>query len=157
MKRTDITEIWPEATKEQIDRIMDLNGADINTARGDLEALRIQLSNANTEIERLKLQPAAPADKELQAQLKAATDELNSLKAANALREIREKVSRETGVPSSLLTGETEDACKAQAEAIRDYAKPSGYPPVRDGGEVHPANATATRDQFADWLDKSFK
>lgn len=157
MKRTDITEIWPEATKEQIDRIMDLNGADINTARGDLEALRIQLSNANTEIERLKLQPAAPADKELQAQLKAANDELAKLKQANALRDLREQVSKETGVPSSLLTGETEEACKAQAAAILEYAKPAAYPQIRDGGEVHGANAAATRDQFADWLDKSFK
>ena len=100
---------------------------------------------------------AAGAPAVTQAQLKAVTDELNGLKQANALRDLREKVSKETGVPASLLTAETEEACKAQAAAIRDYAKPSGYPPVRDGGEVHPANATATRDQFADWLNQSFK
>ena len=29
MKRTDITELFPDATKEQIDKLLDLNGADI--------------------------------------------------------------------------------------------------------------------------------
>lgn len=156
MKRTDITDLFPEATKEQIDKIMDLNGADISKARGDLETLRIQLSSAQTEIEQLKLQPVAPPDLELQEKLKAATDELDRLKKSNALRDLREKVSKETGVPAALLTGETEEACKAQAEGIRAYAKPTGYPVVRDGGEVHPG-ASATRDQFAAWLDESLK
>ena len=157
MKRTDITDLFPEASKEQIDRILDLNGQDINRAKGDQDTLRLQLSQAQNEIERLRLQPSAPADKELQAQLKAATDELNALKASNAVRDIREKVSKETGVPASLLTAETEEACKAQAEAIRDYAKPSGYPPVRDNGEARPGGAPATRDQFAEWFTESLK
>ena len=43
MKRTDITDIWPEATKEQIDRIMDINGADISKAKGDLDSIQGQL------------------------------------------------------------------------------------------------------------------
>ena len=58
MKRTDITDLFPEATKEQIDKLMDINGADITKLRGDLETLRVQLTNANNEIERLKLQKA---------------------------------------------------------------------------------------------------
>ena len=157
MKRTDITDIWPDATKEQIDRIMDLNGADINRARGDLENLRVQLSNAQNEIEQLKLQPTAPADQELKEKLQAANKELEALKASNALRDLRAKVSKETGVPADLLTAETEDALKTQAEAIKAYAKPRGYPKVPDGGEVRPGGATATRDQFADWLEQSLK
>ena len=32
MKRTDITELFPDATKEQIDKLLDLNGADIAKA-----------------------------------------------------------------------------------------------------------------------------
>lgn len=157
MKRTDITDLFPDATKEQIDRLMDINGADINKVNSDMEALRIQLASAQNQIETLKQQPTAPADLELQKQLKSVTDELEGLKRSNSIRDIRDKISKETGVPASLLTGETEEACKTQAEAIRDFAKPSGYPSIRDGGEVHTQGATATRDKFAEWLDQSLK
>lgn len=159
MKRSDITDLFPEATKEQIDRLLDINGADINHARGDVDVLRVQLTNANNEIERLKLQPAVPADKELQAQLKAATDELTSLKQANTLRDLREKVSKETGVPAALLTGETEDACKSQAEAIKAYSQaqpPAGYPKIPDGGEVRVPASGSARDKFAEWMNTNF-
>lgn len=155
MKRTDITDLFPEATKEQIDRIMDLNGQDIGRARSEMETLRGQLASAQNELEAIKLTPPKEPDQELRAQLKAATDELEGLKRSNAVRDLRDRVSKATGVPASLLTGETEEACKAQAEAIREYAKPSGYPQLRDGGEVH--GSTATRDQFAAWLDQSLK
>ena len=157
MKRTDITDVFPDATKEQIDRLMDINGADINRVNSDMETLRIQLSSAQNQIETLKQQPTAPADLELQKKLKDVTAELEGLKRSNSIRDIRDKISKETGVPASLLTGETEEACKTQAEAIRDYAKPSGYPTVRDGGEVHTSGAPATRDKFAEWLDESLK
>ena len=40
MKRTDITELFPDATAEQIDKLMDLNGQDINKAKGELDAIR---------------------------------------------------------------------------------------------------------------------
>ena len=155
MKRTDITDIWPEATKEQIDRIMDINGADIGKARGDLDNLQSQLAAARSEIEALKARPEP--DPDLQQQLQAATDELNALKQSNAVREIRERISKEVGVPASLLTAETEDECKTQAEAIKDFARPGNYPRVRDGGEVQPSGATATRDKFAEWLEASLK
>lgn len=157
MKRTDITDLFPEATKEQIDKIMDLNGADINRQKGELETLRVQLSAAQNEIETLKLQPAPKPDEQLAEQLKATTDELNGLKAANALRELRERVAKATGVPASLLTGETEEACKAQADAIKEYARPSSYASVRDGGEFRSSGAPATRDQFAEFLEASLK
>ena len=156
MKRTDITDLFPEASKEQIDRILDLNGQDIGRAKSELETLRGQLSAAQNELETLKAAPPKDPDQELRAQLQAATDELEGLKRSNAVRDLRDRISKETGVPASLLTGETEETCKAQADAIREYAKPSGYPPVRDGGEVH-GSGTATRDQFAEWLDQSLK
>lgn len=154
MKRTDITELFPEATKEQIDRLLDLNGADIARAKGDLEAVRGQLATAQSEIQTLK---AKPAGDDSAAKIKALEDELNGMKAANTLRDLREKVSKDTGVPASLLTAETEEACKDQAEAIKAYAKPQGYPSFRDGGEVHPSGASATRDKFADWFNETMK
>ncbi len=158
MKRTDITDIFPEASKEQIDKILGINGADINAAKGDSEGLRSQLAAAQAEIEKIKARPAEPdAGKELQA-LK---DELAGLKLANSLRDLREKVSKDTGVPASLLTAETEEACKTQAEAIKAYsaqqAKPTNsYPNVKDGGEAGSTGGSATRDKFANWMEQNF-
>lgn len=152
MKRTDITAIFPEATDEQIQKIMDLNGGDINRAKGDLETIRGQLATAQSEIEALKNAPNPDS-----AKLAEVTAELNGLKQANSLRDLRERVSKETGVPASLLTAETEDDCKAQAEAIKAYAQPAGYPKIRDGGEVGTPPASGTRDQFANWFDQVLK
>ena len=151
MKRTDITALFPEATDEQIKAIMDLNGADINKAKEGMDTLRGQLSAAQSELAGLK---ASPAGADASAELQALKDELAGLKNANALRDLREKVSQESGVPASLLTGDTEDACKSQAEAIKAYSKSSGYPAVRDGGEVHQTGGTATRDKFADYFNQ---
>lgn len=86
----------------------------------------------------------------------AAQNELDALKSANAIRDIRDKVAEETGVPVHLLTATTEEDCKAQAQAILDYAKPKGYPKVRDGGEVTKTGKLSTRQQFAEWAEKAF-
>jgi len=64
---------------------------------------------------------------------------------------VREKVSGEKKVPASLLTGETEETCTAQADAILAFAKSGSYPNVPDGGEANPTNTLATRDKFANW------
>ena len=69
----------------------------------------------------------------------------------NVLREIREKVAQEKKVPASLLNGDSEEACKAQADAILAFARPGGYPSLRDGGEAAKAGGASTRDLFADW------
>lgn len=79
--------------------------------------------------------------------------ELASMKKTQELADIRSKVSTETGVPVHLLTAETEEACKAQAEAIKAFAAPKGYPVVRDGGEVGGTSQTTTRNQFAAWFN----
>ena len=152
MKRTDITALFPDATDEQIKTLMDINGGDINKAKGDLTALQGQLSAAQTEIEQLKARDPG-------ADLKAVQAELDALKAANALRDLRAKVSKDTGVPAELLTGDTEEACKAQAEGIKAFSKAnpaSGYPVVKDGGEVRVSGANTAREKFAEWMDQNF-
>lgn len=74
--------------------------------------------------------------------------ELDALNKANRDRELREKVSAETGVPANLLRGSSEEDMKAQAEAIMGFAKASGSagPIVKDGGEVRPP--TASREEI---------
>ena len=49
MKRTDITELFPDAPKETIDKIMSLNGADINAAKAEMDTLRQQLADAQSQ------------------------------------------------------------------------------------------------------------
>lgn len=152
MKRTDITALFPDATEEQIKQIMDLNGADINKAKGDLAGLQGQLTTAQAELQKLKDAGGQPDKlKEATAAITALQNELNTMKQAEALRTMREKVSADKKVPAALLTGETEEACAAQADAILTFAQGQGYPQLKDGGEVHGSPAPSTRDKFAEW------
>lgn len=82
--------------------------------------------------------------------------ELNSMKKAAEIQTIRDKVATSTGVPASLLTGDTEDDCKAQAEAIIAFAHPKGYPTVKDGGEVNRLNNKTSKDAFREWASEVF-
>ena len=88
--------------------------------------------------------------------------QLDALLRADSLRQLREKVAQETGVPANLLFGEDEETCKAQADAILNFSKPQGgYPSVKDGGEVvRPTGTvgkTSTSQQFAQWFEESTK
>lgn len=155
MQRTDITEIFPDATKEQLDALMDLNGKDINNARGDLSTLQSELKKAQEA-----LAAAAAGDKSAELQdtigkLQAAQTELETLKAANTLRETREKVAAAKGIPINLLTGETEEACTAQADAILAFAAQNEAFALKDGGEPLGKGGTPTREQFANWAKEN--
>ena len=154
MQRKDITDLFPEATKEQIDKLMGINGNDINSAKGELTDLQTQLTAAQGEIQKLKDGAAGKPDelKEAKDAIAALTNELNGMKHADQVRQVREKVSGEKKVPANLLTGETEEACTAQADAILAFAKTGiGYPAVPDGGEAGEGGNVPTRQQFATW------
>lgn len=149
MKREDITKLFPDATKDQIDQIMNLNGADISKAKGDAEKTKGDLDTYRADLEtaQKRIQELEKAGNDLQAAKDRATaleTELNGLKDANRIRDIRAAVAKETGVPMELLTADSEDACKAQAKGIMDYAKGGSYPDVRDGGETPPPTPTGT-------------
>ena len=144
MKREDITKLFPDATKEQIDELMNLNGADINAAKSGVDALKAQHADALKKV----TDNAASLQKKL--------DELT---AKNALRDLRDKVAKETGVPADLLTGTTEEEFKTRAQALLDFkGKEPNNPPFKDGGEPsgHHGGAS-TRDQFKDWFNENVK
>lgn len=84
----------------------------------------------------------------------ALESELNALKQEAEIKAIREKVSLESNVPINLLTGNTEEECISQAEAIKAYANPS-YPSVKDQGEVTKMSKADTRTQFANWMNQA--
>ena len=80
--------------------------------------------------------------------------ELTQMSRAEEIRQIRENVATATGVPASLLNGETEEACKEQAEAIMSFKQSStSYPTVKDGGEIQSTIKGSTRQQFAEWAN----
>lgn len=141
MKRTNITDLWPEAPKEAIDKLMAINGADVNASKAEIEDLKQKLAAAANSDELQKAQQQA-------AQLQ---QELDTMKAAETIRLTREKVAGEKKVPAHLLTGETEEACAKQADEILAFAQPSGYPQIRDGGDPRNPPAPTTRQKFADW------
>ena len=82
--------------------------------------------------------------------------ELSTLRQQAAVRDIREAVGKDKKVPYDLLTGDTKEACEAQADAILAFARDQhAAPAVPDGGEVHAGGAT-TRDQFAEFMTAAF-
>lgn len=98
-------------------------------------------------------------EEESKSELQKATEradslqaELDKMKKADAVRTLREEVSKETGVPSNLLHGTTKEECEAQAKDILAYAKPN-YPNVEDKGEVNNVGGGSTREQFANWFN----
>ena len=156
MKREDITSLFPDATKEQIDKLMGINGNDINKAKSDTESLTTQLAAARSEIETLKANSNADELEQARQLASSLQTELDDMKAADVLRQMRERVSKATKVPVELLTGETEEACTEQANSILEFAKPT-YPRVPDAGEVTKPVSTGSNaawESFAAQLSK---
>jgi DNA repair exonuclease SbcCD ATPase subunit len=152
MKRTDITSLFPEATDDQINALMSINGNDINNAKKGIEELQTSLKDAQTKLASVENNSAA-----LQEAIDRANGlqtELDTMKAAEQVRQTREDVAKSVGVPAHLLTGDTKEACEAQAQAILEYARPSTYPSVPDGGEPVGTVKKATRDQFAEHFNQ---
>lgn len=79
--------------------------------------------------------------------------QLDALNSANARRDMIARVAAATGCPAELLTGDTEEACTAQAQAITAFAKsqqPAGYPNVKDvGTPMHLPTQANTADSFS--------
>jgi chromosome segregation ATPase len=152
MKRTDITSLFPEATDEQIKALMDINGNDINNAKKGVEELQTSLNDANAKL--AEMENTGTALQEAIDRANGLQSELDSMKAAETLRLTREEVAKSIGVPAHLLTAETKEDCEAQAKQILEFAKPSKYPSVPDGGEPIGNPQKATRDQFAEYFNE---
>lgn len=133
-------------TQEDVDRIVQKRLAKF----ADYESLKEKAEkfDAAEEASKSDLQKAEERAAALQA-------ELDALKRADTIRTVRDEVSKDKNVPAELLTGETKEECEAQADAILQFAKPTAYPRVRDGGEPTGKMKRATRDQFADWLNQN--
>ncbi|MBR7088845.1 MAG: hypothetical protein IKI38_05765 [Mogibacterium sp.] len=94
--------------------------------------------------------------KELNADLQK---KLDAFQKADTERKLKEKISQETGVPVSVLRGETEEDLRSQAEEILKIYKPgnTSYPNVHDAGETQKISGGSTAQQFADWFNQNIK
>lgn len=98
----------------------------------DYEDLKTKAAEYDKQQEASKTELQKAQDKAAKLQAK-----VDSMEKAGKIRDIRDRVSRDTGVPAELLSGEDEEACKAQAESILKFARGSKYPGVK--GEKHEA------------------
>ena len=134
-------------TQADLDRIINKRFAKYS----DYDELKAKADKLDEieQVNKTELQKATERADKLQS-------ELDGIKAENAIRDIRSRIAEETGVPASLLTATTEDACRDQAKSILEFATPKGYPNVRDGGEVIHTGKSTTRQQFAEWANQAF-
>lgn len=149
-----VTEQTQEArtfTQEELDSIIQARVSKERAKYSDYEALKEKASKFDEAEEASKsdLQKATERAEALQKQL----DDLNR---ATEIRNIRDKVAQETGVPASLLNADTEDACRALADGILAFNNNSTKPvapKVKDGGEIQNIPKSSTRDLFADFVE----
>lgn len=79
--------------------------------------------------------------------------ELDGIKKAAELREMREKIATENNIPANLLTGTTEEECNAQVESIKGLLNANGIPTsVSDGGEPNHSGKVSNQTTFANWV-----
>ena len=116
-------------TQAEMDSIIEGRLAREKQKYADYESLKEKAGKYDElqEAQKSELQKATEQTAALQK-------ELDQLKNANKLKDIRESVAKETGVPAELLTGTDEESCKAQASAILKFAKPKNYPGPKHNG-----------------------
>lgn len=140
-------------TQAEMDAIIGDRLARERAKYADYEDVKAKASKYDEEQEASKteLQKATERADALQKQIDVMTKEKD-------IQKIRDKVASEMKVPASLLTGDTEEACKTQAQGILDFAKPQGGSTIRDGGEVTPPGGKKdTRTLFAESFNELFK
>lgn len=138
-------------TQEEVNAIVGKRLAEEKGKFADYEDLKAKASKFDEmeEANKSELQKATERASALEA-------ELNGLKKAEEVRVMREAIAKETGIPSNLLTGSTEEECKAQAEAIKAFATPNGYPKVQDGGEIPKLTGGNAKADFAEYMSSIF-
>ena len=78
--------------------------------------------------------------------------ELDGIRKAQELSDMRTKVAKENNIPIELLTGATEDECKVQADKLKEFMSASGVPvTVSDGGEVVRTGKLDPGKAFEQW------
>lgn len=148
---TTATEPERTFTQSELDAIVRDRLARERGKYADYEELKSKATKFDEaeEASKSELQKATEKANALEAQLTALTKEKET-------NELRSKIAVELGVPAGLLTADTEEELRKQAEGILAFAKPTEYPSVRDAGEVTKTAGMSTKQQFAKWADEAF-
>lgn len=128
-------------TQEQLDAIIGDRLSRERAKYADYDALK-EKAGKYDELEqanKTELQKEREKAEQLQKQL-------DDLTAANTVRQVREKVAKDTGLPAELLTASTEEECKKQAEAILKFAKPAGYPGTKRNAKTQTGGSHSEHD-----------
>lgn len=128
MKREEIKALFENATDEQVDKIMSINGADVEKAKGKLTAVEAELKKKNeafddlsTQFEELKTKNASVEDWE-----KKFNELTEKIKADNEKAEADRKEKEKADSISSRFSSVVGDK-KFNHEAIKnDYLKKFG-------------------------------
>lgn len=134
-------------TQAELNAIVQKRVGEVNAKYADYEEVKAKATKYDELGSVEELQKAA-------SEVDALRGELTAMKEAEEIRVMRDDVSKEYGIPASLLTATTKEECEAQAQGIKDFAKPKAYPAVRDSGEVNKTTTGSTRDQFANWFSE---
>ena len=180
MKREDVKAKIPGITDEQLDWLMQENGADITREKSAANALQAQVASLTAQVATAqdglkafgehKPEDFAAAQQQitqLQQQLQAQADGFafdnaldtailgkrgRSVKAVRALLDVDAlKGSKDR---TTDIAQALEAAAKANPWAFGD-TQPGGYPDVRDGGEGGKTPTGSAREQFAAWAAKT--
>lgn len=90
--------------------------------------------------------------KEKAAKLQA---EIDGMKKAQELKDMRTKIATANNVPIELLTGATEEECTTQATKVKELMAASGVPiTVSDGGEVVKGGKLDNGKVFEQWANQ---
>ena len=137
-------------TQEEVNSFLAKDRKQMEERYSDYDELKEKAARLDQieEDAKSELQKAQEKAEKLQA-------ELSAMKHTEEIRSIRDKVAQSTGVPAALLSGETEEACTEQANAILSFKSEVPYPTIKDGGEVQLNTKVDARTAFKEWASKA--
>lgn len=136
-------------TQEEVNSFLAKDRKQMAEKYADYDALKEKAARLDQieEDAKTELQKATERAEKLEA-------EVSAMKHAAEIRTIRDRVAQATGVPASLLSGETEETCTEQANAILSFKSSAPYPTIKDGGEVQISNKVDAKTAFKEWASK---
>ncbi|MEF2873062.1 MAG: phage scaffolding protein [Gemmiger qucibialis] len=174
MKREEVKGILPDITDEQLTKIMDLHGADIErqkqtitTLTTERDAARTQLGDANKKLEGYDPEwktKAEQAENNAKAQVAALQSDFAAESAVSGVQFSSESARKAFlgDLKAKKLTLQ-DGKLLGFDDFLADYKKTdpnafaSGYPNVRDGGDPNKTPTSSTREQFASWFNEVMK
>ena len=114
-------------TQEEVNAIIGERLARQAEKYADYDDLKTKAAECDKQQEESKTELQKAQEKSAKLQ-----EKVDRMEKAGKIRDIRDKVSHDTGVPVELLTGEDEESCSKQAANILKFAKGSKYPGVKE-------------------------